>query len=88
MNHGLETKVDFAGADNLRDILGTVSGGLLVKPSSTSYAGVVGLEKSNLDALFLEETFGLSQVERCVVRRSVPACARVSRSNPGTGPCE
>ena len=59
-----------------------------MKPSSSSYARVVGLEKSNLDALFLEETFGLSQVERCVVRRSVPACAHVSRSNPGTDPRE
>jgi len=34
--------------------------------------GVVGLKESNLEALILEVTLGLSEVQGCVVRRSVP----------------
>lgn len=33
---------------------------------------VVGLKQSNLEALFIEETLGLSQIQGGVVRRSVP----------------
>lgn len=35
--------------------------------------GIVGLEDSDLDALLGEESLGLSQEDRRVVRRSVPA---------------
>lgn len=38
-----------------------------------AYARVVGLQQSNLDALFLEVALGLSKVQRGVVRRGVPA---------------
>jgi hypothetical protein len=34
--------------------------------------GVVGLKESNLEALILEVTLGLSEIQGCVVRRSVP----------------
>jgi hypothetical protein len=34
--------------------------------------GVVGLEKGDLEALFLEVTLGMSQVEGGMVRRRVP----------------
>lgn len=37
-----------------------------------TYAGVIGLEQGNLDALILEITLGLCQVKRSVVRRGVP----------------
>ena len=33
---------------------------------------VIGLKQSNLEALFVEEPLGLSQIQRGVVRRSVP----------------
>lgn len=55
MDHGLETHVDLAAANDLSDI-----------------GRVVGLKQSNLEALFIEETLGLSQIQGGVVRRSVP----------------
>jgi hypothetical protein len=33
---------------------------------------VIGFKQSNLDSLFLEISFGLGQVKRGMVRRSVP----------------
>lgn len=33
---------------------------------------VVGLKQSHLEAFFVEETLGLSQIQRGVVRRCVP----------------
>ena len=39
---------------------------------SSAHAGVVGLKQGNLDAFILEVALGLGQVQRSVVRRSVP----------------
>lgn len=41
-------------------------------PATPSYTWVIWLHNGNLDALFLEEALGLSQVQRCMVWRSVP----------------
>lgn len=37
-----------------------------------AYTGIIGLKKSHLDALFLEQALGLGQIERRMVRRGVP----------------
>jgi hypothetical protein len=42
-----------------------------------TYTGVVGLKQGNLDAFILEEALGLGQVQRSVVRRSVPGPALI-----------
>ncbi len=74
MDHGFESEIDLAGANNLSDILG---GWCISLPcprhtADTAYAGVIRLEQSNLDAFLLEVALRLSQVERGVVWRSMP----------------
>lgn len=41
--------------------------------SGWTNAGVVGLKQGDLDALFLEIALCLSKIQRCMVRRCVPA---------------
>jgi hypothetical protein len=61
VNHGFESQVNLAGANDLCDI-----------------ARVIRLQKSNLDSLVLEESLGLGQVQRSVIRRGVPFHQNVS----------
>lgn len=71
VNHGLEAEVDLASTDDFSNIL-TVLVTTKDRVEESPYTGVVGLQKSNLDALILKVALGLGQVQRSVVRRSVP----------------
>jgi hypothetical protein len=71
VDHGLESKIDLAGANDFSDILKRWSAWLLSNVKQT-YTGVVGLKQGNLDALILEIALGLGQVQRGVIRRGVP----------------
>jgi hypothetical protein len=46
--------------------------GVVVYQAGDTYTRIIGLKQSNLDSLFLEVSLGLGQVQRGVVRRSVP----------------
>ena len=73
MNHGLETHVDLAAADDLGDILClSVSTSFGSRQKSYSYTWVVWLQQCNLDALLSEVALGLSQIDWSMVWRGVP----------------
>jgi len=73
VDHGLESKVDLASADDFGDILKDLSAYTWRMPKGgETYAGIIRFQQGNLDALILEISFGLCQVQRSVVRRSVP----------------
>jgi hypothetical protein len=48
-----------------------------------TYTRVIGLQQGNLDAFVLEVALGLGQVQRGMVRRSVPELALTVRSRQG-----
>jgi hypothetical protein len=73
VDHGLETKIDLASANDFGHILEQkLSVGFSLTASYQTHAGVVGLKQGDLDAFVLEVALGLSQVKRSVIRRSVP----------------
>jgi hypothetical protein len=75
MNHCLESEIHFTRSDDLSDIL-TVTMSFLcncLENKTVTYARVVGLQESNLDAFILEISLRLGEVQRCVVRGRVPA---------------
>ena len=61
VNHGFESQVNLAGANDFSDI-----------------ARVIRLQESNLNPLVLEESLGLGQVQRGVIRRGVPFVRNIS----------
>lgn len=74
MDHSLESEVDLLGADDLGDILFFIRTGTHGSSEcSTPYARIIGLKKSDFDALVLEETLGLSQIQWGMVWRGVPS---------------
>lgn len=84
MDHGLEAHVSLSAADDLGDILVRKISELLFRGRLSTYAWVVGLKKSDLDAFLLEKALGLSKVQRSVVRRGVPAIP----VSPSSGICQ
>jgi hypothetical protein len=46
--------------------------GVEIYQAGDTYTRIIWLKQSNLDSLFLEVSLGLGQVQRGVVRRSVP----------------
>jgi hypothetical protein len=77
VDHGLEAEVDLFGADDLCHILKKrlASIGIFMAPRYQTYTGVIGLQQGNLDAFVLEVALGLGQVQRGMVRGSVPELA-------------
>lgn len=65
MDHCFEAQIDFAGANDLGDILHhPVSKNLskLEAIREKTYTRIIRLQKSNLDTFILEKALGLSQV--------------------------
>lgn len=72
MDHGFETKVDLAAADDLGHILRSVNDLAWHSTLHWTYTGIVWLKQSDLDALVGKVALGLGKVKRSMVRRSVP----------------
>lgn len=90
MDHGLETQIDLFRANDFRDVLTSAESGTIADSTRSNrieaYAGIIGFENSDLDPLIFEVALGLGQVERCVVRRGVPAANLVFSTLPRHSP--
>jgi hypothetical protein len=78
MNHRLESQIDFAGADDLGDILNHCVSNLPIskqrrEQGQKTYTRIIRLQNRNLHPLILEEPLSLSQVQRSMIRRGVPS---------------
>lgn len=76
MDHRFESKIDLARADDLSNILNRRVSNLpfsYLNRKRRTYTRIIGLKESNLDTLILEKALGLSQVQRRMIRRSVPS---------------
>lgn len=72
MDHSSETKVDLAATDGPGHILRSISDMAWYNVPFRTYAGIVRLEQSNLNAFVGKVALGLSKVKGSMARRSVP----------------